>query len=232
MNNNKKLIIISTFLLVIVAVGVAYAMFTYIRTGSNNSLSVGRIHFNSTEQNYISLSNIFPISVSEVDTDTNNVGSFTIAITGDTTNDAGIEYVVSAIDVNNRVNNKEIPISTKITATNLGQLDDYYFSNRGHNVNVYYLTRHTINSNSKILYGYIAKGATGVNGTINIKAYIDENDIAITDTYGIEGGTTDEWVNGRTVFTTSEWSSIKNNPISFRIKVEARNGVWAEGIFH
>ena len=43
------------------------------------------------------------------------------------------------------------------------------------------------------------------------------------------GDTTDEWVNGRVVFTTNEWNSLKNdNALSFKIKVEANEGIWVE----
>ena len=39
-------------------------------------------------------------------------------------------------------------------------------------------------------------------------------------------GTTSEWVNNRTVFTTEEWNSLQTNGISFQIKVEANEGTW------
>ena len=41
-------------------------------------------------------------------------------------------------------------------------------------------------------------------------------------------GTTSNWVNGRTVLTTEEWNSLQANGLSFKIKVEANEGVWIE----
>ena len=40
--------------------------------------------------------------------------------------------------------------------------------------------------------------------------------------------TEDEWVDGRTVLTTSEWNSLQENGVSFKIKVEANEGIWVE----
>ena len=76
--------------------------------------------------------------------------------------------------------------------------------------------------------------AEGVDGTITIKAYLDKERIAITDTYddtGIESllnGTTDEWVDDRVYLTTAEWNSLKNNGIDFQVKVEANEGIWVD----
>ena len=41
-------------------------------------------------------------------------------------------------------------------------------------------------------------------------------------------GTTNEWVDGRTVFTTTEWNSLQQNGVSFQVKVEANEGIWVE----
>ncbi len=88
-----------------------------------------------------------------------------------------------------------------------------------------------------ILVGYIPQNTTlgtanGVNGKITIKAYLDKNKIAISDTYdGNETdlmGTTNEWVNGRVNLTTEEWNALQQNGISFQVKVEANEGLWVE----
>ena len=135
--------------------------------------------------------------------------------------------------------------------TNLGVLDDDYFVNR-----VNYATNHTnkykvlydgsLDEGDRLLVGYIAPNANpgvrqGVYGKINIKAYFDTNSIAITDTYDPtsideneehlptdNNGTTEDWVRGREVFTTSEWNSIQNSgkQLSFKIKVETNEGIW------
>ncbi len=84
-----------------------------------------------------------------------------------------------------------------------------------------------------IAVGYIPSGSTGVNGSIDITAFIDTNKVAISDTYdGTESdlmGTTNDWVMGREVFTTTEWNSFDSvNPLSFKVKVEANEGIWVE----
>ena len=39
-------------------------------------------------------------------------------------------------------------------------------------------------------------------------------------------GTTSEWVNGRTVFTTEEWNALQATGVSFKIKATAQEGTW------
>ena len=67
-------------------------------------------------------------------------------------------------------------------------------------------------------------------------AYLDADNIAITDTHpeeqtdtnndGYIDGTDDTWVDNRTVFTTEEWNQLSSGGVSFKIKVEAQDGVW------
>ena len=100
-----------------------------------------------------------------------------------------------------------------------------------------------------LLVGYIAPNtssgtAEGIDATITIKAYLDKDKIGISDTYPsgdvshTEGSneifdytndTTDEWANGRTVLTTQEWNTLQNIGVSFKVKVEANEGIWVVG---
>ena len=41
-------------------------------------------------------------------------------------------------------------------------------------------------------------------------------------------GTTNNQAIGKTVFTTSEWNSIQGSPLSFKVKVEANEGIWVD----
>ena len=72
-------------LLLIVVVGITYAFFNYTRTGITNTIKVGRIAFNSTQNNTINLTNVFPISSSETSSENDNYDEIEIIITGDTT---------------------------------------------------------------------------------------------------------------------------------------------------
>ena len=74
----KKIIlpIIVGILMVMTVVGVTYAFFNYTRTGSPNTIQVGRIAFNSTQNNTINLENVFPTSSNNL----NNTNSDTVTI--------------------------------------------------------------------------------------------------------------------------------------------------------
>ena len=246
-NQKIMLAIVGIAILVIGLVGVTYAFFNYTRTGTANVIKTGRISFNSEQGTAINLTNMFPIDVSGgIPNDNTKVGTVTLNVTGDTTYDGGIEYLVSAVNVQNTIgsgqNEKKLPISIDVSVANnttnnpsttLGTSDDSYFDNRGGNSSIYkVLSNETINNNDQLLVGYITKGATGIDGNIVIKAYLDKAKVAITDTYdGTESdnmGTTTTWVNDRVTFTTGEWNSLQQDGISFQVKVEANEGVWVQ----
>ena len=234
MKDNKKrnlIIGIISLVFLIGVVGITYAFFNYTKTSDNNVLQVGTIEFSST-QTYIDLQNVFPTTKTNLNS--TNSDTATITITGDTTYEQGIEYKVTIEAVNNTINGKELPISLNISANNLGTNSSNYYNERGSTTNVYKLTEEGEAYNGKyVIVGYIKPDTTGVNGSINITAFIDTNKIVISDTYDGTGtglmGTTDEEVAGREVFTTTEWNSFNSsNPLSFKVKVEAQEGIWVE----
>ena len=237
--NNRKIVVIILLIILIISltIGVSLAFFNYTRTGSPNTFSTGRIYFNSGQTNSINLSNVFPISSNSLANDVGNHGSVNILVTGDTTYSEGIEYRVSLYDVNNTINNKHVPVSFMTTVSNLGESNANYYSERGAEQSMYRITESgDIEEGRYILVGYIKDGQEGVNGNINITAYIDDNRMVITDTVengnisliGYTNGTTADWIMGREVFTTEEWNNISNNGISFKVKVEANEGIWVE----
>ena len=95
-NNNKRIFlsIALVLLIVIAAIGVTYAFFNYTRTGSANTLRTGRIYFSTeqTNQNTITLNNIFPMTKEQALADTSTNGTLVVTFTGDTTYTEGIEY--------------------------------------------------------------------------------------------------------------------------------------------
>lgn len=238
-NKKQMFTVIAVFTLMFFVVGTTYAFFNYTRTGTANTITVGRISFNTTQASgqdgSINLSNAFPIARNTAGTDTDNTGDVVITISGDTAYSGGIEYLVTATAVENTKNSKAVPISIVATASNgLGTADEEYFDNRGGDDAIYkVLAGETISNNDQLLVGYIPSGATGVNGTLTIKAFFDKDLISISDTYDATNGvsdnmgTTSEWVNGRTNFTTAEWNDIS---VSFKVKVEAQEGTWVEEI--
>ena len=88
-SNSSKQILLSVMgiaILIIVVVGVAFAFFNYTRTGTANSIRVGKIYFNSEQGEPINLTNMFPIDPTEngIMNDSTKVGIVTIDVTGET----------------------------------------------------------------------------------------------------------------------------------------------------
>ena len=238
MSINTKLnikICVSLLVLILLIGGFGYAFFNYTKIGQASSLRLGNINFQTTEQGIINLENIFPIDSNDL-SNTEHVDSIDILINGSTTYFDGIEYLVS-IDgeiSNLNVNNKTIPVSLNVDTIQennktIGTSDDDYFTNRGKNTTIYKkLSQENLSSNDSILVGYIAPNSP-IDGKITLTAFFDKDKIAISDTYYNNGLTTDEWVNGRVVLTTTEWNELgTTKPISFKIKVEANEGIWVQ----
>lgn len=239
-SKKQMFIVIGVFALVMLLSTVTYAFFNYTRTGIANTISVGRMVFVTRQTETINLTNLFPIDPTEtgIMDDATKVGTLEIEIEGDTDYSEGVEYLIST--VNSQVTTgtgKTVPISLDVTVTGLGTPSDSYFTARNSkNATIYKrLSGDSVVGDQQLLVGYIKPNTTsgtdeGVDGKITIKAYFDKNKIAISDTYdGTESdnmGTTNNWVNGRTVLTTSEWNSLSTNGISFQVKIEANEGIW------
>ena len=291
-------------------VGVTYAFFNYTRKGAANTIRTGRIAFAAEQGEEVTLSDLFPISVTgNVTPETPGVGSVVVHVTGDTEYNRGVEYLVKAVNVSSN-GGSSLPISVNISYSangagkTIGTSDTAYYVNRGGSSSLYkVLTTDTIAEGQELVVGYIAPGETGIDGNITVMAYLDANNIAITDTNpmktfyelndnltaeeeaaceghtvmstgftgsetasafcagtGTRGGktfqehldedlftagqiedfleanvikelytdgTSDDWVDGRTVLTTEEWNALSSGGVSFQIKVEANEGTWA-----
>ena len=237
-SKKQMFMIIGVFALILILGTTTYAFFNYTRTGGANTFSVGRIYFTTNQTETINLTNAFPIERSAIDTDTDNVDEVVIEIEGDTDYSEGIEYLVSSVDSSIYTSTgKLVPISIDVTVTDLGTASPTYFTARDNtNTSIYKkLVGNALVGDQMLLVGYIAPNATlgtasGIDGSITIKAFFDKDVIAISDTYdGTESdlnGTTNEWADGRTVLTTTEWNSLSSTGISFKIKVEANEGIW------
>ena len=187
------------------------------------------------------MTNIFPMKSTEASTA--ELDSVTVGIVGDTTYADGEEFEVTLVDVTNTINGKKIPINyiatyTAVSGKSVGEeSDDYWNARNSKNADIYTLTETgSVEDGKQVLVGYIKNSASGIEGTLTIKAYVDADRIAISDTYdsanpGTDNmGTTSTWVNGRTVFTTTEWNSFQTSgtPISFKIKAESNEGIWVK----
>ena len=237
-NSSKQILlsVIGVAILVVAVVGVSFAFFNYTRTGIANTVQTGTISF-STSNSVININNLFPIAKTAVATDQSNVGVGTITITGHTNYNNGIDFIVTAEDVSSSIGTTtgKLPISINVSSNNLTDVKAYG-SDSGSLELQSYEDGSTITSGSLLARGRIPKEAN-VNGVITIKAYIDRQAIAITDTLEgtepasaeYENGTTasgeNNWINGRTVMTTAEWNALSSTPASFKIKVVATEGV-------
>ena len=241
MSKKKEILSVIGFaVLLITLVGVTYSFFNYTRTGGANTLRTGRIYFNTTEGTALNITNVFPMTSTEAAQA--NLASVTVGIVGDTEYTDGEEYRISITGVNNTINGKKVPINFIATymAANGGTIgsvsNDYYNARNAKNATIYTITgTGPVEDGTEVLIGYINNGATGISGTLTIKAYIDAERIAVSDTYNGTNtptdnmGTTSEWVNGRTVLTTTEWNSLSSTGVSFQIKAESNEGIWVPG---
>ena len=234
-NSSKQVLlsVIGVAILVVAVVGVSFAFFNYTRTGTPNTIRTGTILFESS-QSTINVNNVFPVASSEVATDTTNVKTAEVTIHGNTNYTNGIDFTVKASDVNLTVGEGQsafnVPLHVVVTAQNLGGVNNLVLGS--------FDKTNQLTNNSVLASGKIPAN-TEVNGKLLVKVYLDEGEIAISDTYPsgdvthMEGstevvdytnGTTTEWVKGRTVLTTAQWNALSNSALTFKIRVEANEG--------
>ena len=239
----KSFLMIALGIIALVGVvgGVTYAFFNYTRSTTANTLKTGRVYFNTEVYgSTINLETIFPISRTAAATDSVNAGTVAIDVTGDTESTSGIEYLVTATNVINSLDNNRLPISLIIeysangVQNTIGTPSETYFTARNSSENSIYKVLRTkiTNDNDQVLVGYIGEGNTGINGRITIKAFIDSDDILVSDTYDADEGPNDYYGTdlslgeNKVVLTTDEWNDFQSQGISFKLKVEAKLGIW------
>lgn len=220
-NNSKQVLlsVIGVAILVVAVVGVSFAFFNYTRTGPANTVSTGEIHFETT-QSTVAVTNLFPVSASAVTASTTaNVATTEVNISGWTSYENGLKYTVTA----DAVDLKGLPIKVKVfksgTLTENATLTSYDGAT-------------AVATGSTLATGTIAKSATAPSttptGKITIKAYLDTDNIIITDTATTatapSGYTNGTDVTGKTVVTTDQWNALASTPATFKIKVVATEG--------
>ena len=96
-SKKQMFIVIGVFALVMLLITVTYAFFNYTRTGTANTISVGRIAFVTRQTETINLTNLFPIDPTEtgIMDDATKVGTLEIEIEGDTDYVDGVEYLIT-----------------------------------------------------------------------------------------------------------------------------------------
>ena len=218
-NSSKQILlsVIGVAILVVAVVGVSFAFFNYTRTGPANSISTGQIHF-ETSQSVVSVSNLFPVDAGDVTASTSaNVATTTVTIRGWTNWDAGIDYTVTATDVDM----KGLPIKVKVFTTG-DMLSGATLLGNG--------AATTLTNNATIASGNIAKSTTAPStmpeGTIKVVAFLDAGDIIITDTPNDQseapsGYTAGTDTTNKTRVSTETWNALATTPATFKIQVLA-----------
>ena len=226
-NQSKKVLlsVIGVAILVVAVVGVSFAFFNYTRTGGTNTVTTGNIQFSTTNAG-VAIENMFPITVTGNKVATAELGytnEAVVYISGNTTYNGGIDYKVFVTDLNNEVVSEiDLPISVLVTTSGFGANAPTTYN------------RTAIANNQLLAQGNIPAQTTLTNAEIHIRAYLDANQIAITDTLVDDpvasgetytNGTTGTpgWLRGRTRLTTQQWNSISTSEtaVSFRVTVEA-----------
>lgn len=220
-NNSKQVLlsVIGVAILVVAVVGVSFAFFNYTRTGPANTVTTGYITF-STDQSVAELTNVFPIDGQTVTATTDsNVAKTIVNIHGTTTYANGIDYVVTADEVNLQGLPVKVKVFTSGNATNGATVTQYDGAT-------------PLSTGAELVRGNIpaAEGKTNVDGTITVVAYYDAANILITDTpttapapTGYTNGTT--VATGQVVVSTTDWNNQQTtNPATFRVKVVATEG--------
>lgn len=217
MDNSKQskqilLSVIGVAILVVAVVGVSFAFFNYTRTGTENSVSTGKIDFLSTQSGTLALRNVFPITAEQLETQSANgytgakdYGEVVVTVQGNTTYSQGIDYLVTAagVDFTSGESGIALPVNVEVTPDSLGNAStdnalarttDVATGNADKVITRNYTSSTPLTTGDVLAKGHIAtdaagatdaanyQGATRINGTLTIKCYLDASKIAISDT--------------------------------------------------
>lgn len=237
MNNSNQskqvlLSVIGVAILVVAVVGVSFAFFSYVNTGSNaNTVETGTISFSADiPETAITITNVFPTATAASDT-------VTVTINGSTTYNDGIIYVVDAVEPTQAT---ELFTPTLSAALTSGTQTGHEFNAAGSGSGVSLAT----SGNTLLGTGSIAKNTTVNNAQITITVGFDSSKYWISDNVTTEMSQatrlttlkTLNAANGLTVpgddavvYTTSEWNALSENGVSFKIRVRATEGTEFNG---
>jgi len=98
MNNKKKIILSVLVTLLILAIGVTYAFFTYENVGQKSEVVTGQIYMNYEETSTISLTNVFPETKEQALARQDENGVFEFTITGRNTSKNPVYYEIDLLE--------------------------------------------------------------------------------------------------------------------------------------
>jgi len=97
MDNKKKIILSVLVVLLLLAIGVTYAFFTY-ESGTKSDIVTGQIYMNYEETSTISLTGVFPETKAQALARQDENGVFEFTITGRNTSDKPVYYEIDLLD--------------------------------------------------------------------------------------------------------------------------------------
>lgn len=209
--------VIGVAILVVAVVGVSFAFFTYTRIGNP-----GTIKFNST-QSQNSISNVFPVSKNEaLDTTSKehmNVTYSEVVISGNTNSNAGLDFRVTAHDVDF----KGIPVSVVVEHVTAGStlktVENKELATSGNSIYVRNYEDGVLSNGDELAVGHINANTKISGEKIIIRAYLDDSAILIADVAEDENLAD---LGDKIAITTNTWSNLANAPATFNISVEYR----------
>jgi len=215
MNDNARknvtLSIVGVALLVVAVVGVSFAFFSYLGTGSENTVSVGQIYF-SASHDKLELTNAFPTT--EASAQVANV-----KVKGNTTYDKGIDFRVLVSAVSDTTNGALVPTISVKAAESLPT-----------GVTVTPKTVTSLAVGTELASGKIAKDTTidELLSVLTVSAYYSKDDYHISNTEDAAAlkaaGLLDQSFDG-TIILQDDWATYSaGTTYSFTIQVVATEG--------
>ncbi len=232
--NKKKGVLVIAGLVCLLVAMVTYRFIEFSQKDVvQNNERPGGVSYRITPSDQIVLTNVYPISSEELMEDTQNNKSLTINISGSTNYDEDMEYLIKFDQVDNAINGKIVPIAYMAAYSNIGSESADYFNDRGKNDTIFQITESgLVYSNEVLLVGYIRKGEVNFNGNVTVTAYVDSSKIDVfgeEEEYGDIGDyyfPNNEGVAPVVNFTPEEWDEIMSRGVSFKVRVEMKNGIW------
>ena len=215
MNDNAKrnvtLSIVGVALLVVAVVGVSFAFFSYLGTGSESTISVGQIYF-SASQDSLELTNAFPTTEASAEV-------ATVKVKGSTTYDKGVDFRVLVSAVNDNTDGRLVPTISVKAVDSLPS-----------GVTVTPKTVTSLAANTELATGKIAKGTTldELLSVLTISAYYSKDDYHIsntTDAAALKAAGLLDQSFGGTIILQDDWATYTaGTAYSFTIQVVATEG--------
>ena len=184
MNNKKKIILSVLVALLLLAIGVTYAFFTY-ENGTKSDIVTGQIYMNYEETSTISLTGVFPETKAQALSRQDENGVFEFSITGRNTSKYPVYYEIDLLEGGLIAGKTET--STKILPEHVR-----IYLERDGEVLINGKTYNDWNNRRVFVETIPANQTTNIEHNYVLRMWIDEN-VTISDTNPNADYTTTEW---------------------------------------